>query len=133
MNPESLRYAKTHEWVHVGENAAGEKIATLGVSQFAVEALTDLVFIDLPQVGRQVSAGQSLCEIESVKAVSDIYSPVNGEVIEVNTDLPDHLEILSDDPYEKGWIARIRLADDGGLGQLMDYAVYQAQCEQEDH
>jgi len=132
VNPESLRYAKTHEWVHVEENAAGEKIATLGISQFAVEALTDLVFIDLPQVGRLVSAGQPLCEIESVKAVSDIYSPVNGEVIDVNKELPDHLEILSDDPYEKGWMVRIRLVDEGGLDQLMDYAVYQAHCEQED-
>ncbi|MFV2068539.1 MAG: glycine cleavage system protein GcvH, partial [Pirellulales bacterium] len=117
MNPESLRYAKSHEWVHLEETASGEKIATLGISQFAVEALTDLVFIDLPAVGRQVSAGQPLCEIESVKAVSDIYSPVNGEVIEANTDLPDHLEILSDDPYGKAWIVRIRLADDGGLDQ----------------
>lgn len=133
MNPESLRYAKTHEWVHIEQKDGGEKIATLGISQFAVEALTDLVFIDLPPVGKQVSAGQPLCEIESVKAVSDIYSPVNGEVVEANTDLPDHLEILSDDPYGRGWIVRIRLANDEGLDQLMDHRAYQALCEQEEH
>ena len=133
MNPESLRYAKSHEWVDLKESESGEKIATLGLSQFAVEALTDLVFIDLPAAGRQVSAGQPLCEIESVKAVSDIYSPVNGEVIEANMDLPDHLEILSDDPYEKGWIVRIRLTDEVGLDQLMDHAAYQSQCEEEEH
>ena len=131
MNPEELKFAKTHEWVHVETDSAGDKIATMGISAFAVEALTDLVYIELPQSGSQATAGSSFCEIESVKAVSDIYAPVTGEVIAVNEALPDALETFSDSPYEAGWIAKIKLSDDAGLADLMDYAAYQTQCEQE--
>ena len=101
MKPEDLKYAKTHEWVSISE-AGGQKIATVGISAFAVEALTDLVFIELPKVGAQAEAEQPFCEVESVKAVSDVYAPVTGEVIEVNTTLPDKLEILSTDLYTEG-------------------------------
>ena len=87
----------------------------VGLSAFAVEALTDLVFIELPKVGRQVKAEESFCEVESVKAVSDVYAPVTGEVIAVNESLPDNLETLSSDPYGDGWIARIKVTDDAGL------------------
>ncbi|MGI9455010.1 MAG: glycine cleavage system protein GcvH [Aeoliella sp.] len=132
MSPETLLYAKTHEWVSVAEEG-GAKVATIGISAFAVEALTDLVFMELPEVGRQVSPQESICEIESVKAVSDMYSPVEGEVIAVNEPLPDQLETLSDDPYEAGWIAKIQLSSDAGLSDLMDYAAYQAACEEEAH
>ena len=132
MNPEELRYSQTHEWVHVGTKD-GEKIATLGLSAYAVEALTDLVYIDLPQQGAATEAGHSFAEIESVKAVSDIYAPVTGEVIEVNEALRNSLETLSDDPYGAGWIARIRISDDAGLGELLDYAAYQELCEEEAH
>ena len=104
-NPEQLLYAKTHEWVDVND-VDGAKVATIGISAFAVEQLTDLVFMELPTVGAQVKAGTPFGEIESVKAVSDLYSPVTGEVIEVNTALPDQLETMSDDPYGKGWIAK---------------------------
>jgi len=130
VNPESLLYAKTHEWVHVGEED-GAPVATVGISAFAVEALTDLVFMELPEVGRQVSAGEPLGEIESVKAVSDVYSPVSGEVIAVNAELPDRLETLSEDPYGAGWIARIRISDESELGNLLDHAAYEKQCEEE--
>jgi len=132
VNPEDLKFAKTHEWVHVDETSDG-KVATVGLSAFAVDELTDLVYIELPQVGAQVTAGESMCEIESVKAVSDIYAPVSGEVVEVNGPLADQLETLSDDPYNEGWIVKIRVADDAPLAQLMDYKAYQAQCAEDDH
>ena len=133
MKPEDLLYAKTHEWVHVETDASGAKIATLGVSDFAVEALTDLVFIELPEVGREVRAGESFCEIESVKAVSDLYAPVDGKLVAVNDALSDDLETLGNDPYGKGWIAKIEIADDAGLAELMDHATYQKQCQEEAH
>lgn len=131
MKPEQLRYAKTHEWAAVGE--AGPGIATVGISAFAVEALTDLVFIQLPEVGRQLRAGESFGEIESVKAVSDLYSPVDGEVIEVNAPLADHLDTLKEDPYGAGWLVKVRLASETALGELLDYAAYQQQCAEEGH
>lgn len=127
MNVQELLYAETHEWVSVAD-VAGAKVATIGISAFAVEQLTDLVFMDLPEVGKQVTAGEAFGEIESVKAVSDLYSPVDGEVIETNTALPDALETLNDDPYDKGWIAKIKLSDESSLSNLMDYAAYQKQC-----
>ena len=127
--PQELHYAKTHEWVALTE-ADGSKIAVVGISAFAVEQLTDLVFMELPKVGAAVTAGETFGEVESVKAVSDIYSPVTGEVTEVNTSLPDNLEILGTDPYDKGWIAKIKITD-GGTDHLMDFAAYQKQCESE--
>jgi glycine cleavage system H protein len=130
VKPEELLFAKTHEWVSVVEEA-GEKFATLGISAFAIEALTDLVYIDLPEVGKQVEAGQPFCEVESVKAVSDIYSPVDGEVTAVNDALPNALETLNNDPYSAGWIARIKVANDAGLSELLDHAAYQKQCGEE--
>ncbi len=132
MNPDKLLFAKTHEWVAV-VSEGGQKIATVGLTAFAVEALTDLVFIELPKVGRQVSAEESFCEVESVKAVSDVYAPVAGEVIAVNESLPDNLEILSRDPYGDGWIARIKISDEAGLKNLMDHSAYQKQCAEEAH
>lgn len=130
MNPESLLFAKTHEWVAVAETG-GAKIATIGISKHAVEALTDLVFIELPKVGRSVDAEESFCEVESVKAVSDVYSPVTGEVTEVNEPLADQLEVLSDDPYGKGWIAKVKITDEGSLAGLMDYEAYEKMCAEE--
>ncbi len=132
MNPEQLRFAKTHEWVFV-EEEQGKKLATIGVSSFAVEALTDLVFMQLPDVGRDVKAGESIGEIESVKAVSDLYSPVSGKVVSVNTDLANHLENLSADPYGNGWMVKLQLSDPAQLETLMDYATYQARCAEEGH
>jgi glycine cleavage system H protein len=132
VNPENLLFAKTHEWVAVVDEG-GQKVATVGLTSFAVEALTDLVFMELPKVGRQVQAQESFCEVESVKAVSDVYAPVAGEVIAVNESLPDDLEKLSNDPYGQGWIARIKISDDSGLKNLMDHAAYQKQCAEEAH
>ena len=100
-----LLYAHSHEWADISEEG-GEKIATIGLSAFALEQLNDLVYMDLPEVGKQVSAGDEFGEVESVKAVSPLYSPLAGEVIEVHSDLPDQLEKLNDDPYEFGWIVQ---------------------------
>ena len=130
MGPEELLFAKTHEWVRVAEEE-GAKIATVGISAFAVEALTDLVYIDLPEVGRRVAAGEAFGEIESVKAVSDLYSPVEGEIVAVNSALGDSLESFNDDPYGAGWIAQIKIEDESSLGSLLDYGAYQKQCEEE--
>jgi glycine cleavage system H protein len=130
VNPQELLFSTTHEWVHVTEQE-GAKFATLGISAFAIEQLTDLVFMELPEVGKQVSAGHEFGEVESVKAVSPLYSPVDGEVVEVNSEIPDKLEILNDDPYGAGWLAKIRITDDGSLSKLMDYEAYQKQCAEE--
>jgi glycine cleavage system H protein len=132
MKPESLLFAKTHEWVAVTSDG-GQKTATIGLTDFAVEALTDLVFIELPKVGRQVKAEESFCEVESVKAVSDVYAPVTGEVVAANNKLADDLEILSKDPFGDGWICRIKISDDSSLKNLMDYATYKKQCAEESH
>ena len=132
MKPESLLFTKTHEWVSIATEG-GQKIATVGLSAFAVEALTDLVFIELPKVGRQVKAEESFCEVESVKAVSDVYAPIAGEVIAANDALADNLETLSRDPYGEGWISRIKVTDDSALKKLLDYSAYQKQCAEEAH
>lgn len=132
MKPEDLLFAKTHEWVAVSSEG-GQKTATIGLTKFAVEALTDLVFIELPKVGRQVKAEEPFCEVESVKAVSDVYAPVAGEVVAANEKLADDLELLSNDPYGDGWVARIKISDEAGLKNLMNYAAYQKQCAEEAH
>ena len=126
LNPAELKYAETHEWVSVSDG-----VATIGISDFAIKQLTDLVFMELPEVGKTVSAGDSIGEIESVKAVSDMYSPVDGEVIEVNGALPDNLETLNNDPYGEGWAVKIKIADESGLAKLMDHAAYVQQCASE--
>jgi len=122
-----LLYAETHEWVDVAEEG-GSKVATIGISDFAIQQLNDLVFMDLHEVGKQVSAGEEFGEVESVKAVSPLYSPVNGEVVEVHSELPDNLDQLNDDPYDYGWIIKVRVDDDSSLSSLMDFDAYQKQC-----
>ena len=129
MKPEDLLYAKTHEWVAVAEEE-GVKTATMGISKFALEALKDLTYIDLPEVGKNVEAEEPIGEVESVKSVSDFYTPITGEVLAVNESLSDALETLSDDPYGNGWIAKIRITDDAGLSNLMDFTTYQKQCNE---
>jgi len=122
-----LLYAQSHEWVDVSDEG-GQKFATIGISAFALEQLNDLVYMDLPEVGRSVAAGDEFGEVESVKAVSPLYSPLSGEVTEVHSDLPDHLDKLNDDPYNFGWIMKLKISDDAGLDALIDYATYQKQC-----
>jgi glycine cleavage system H protein len=130
MKPEQLCFAETHEWVAVTDEG-GRKVGTIGISAFAIEQLTDLVHMVLPKVGRTVKQGEEFGEVESVKAVSSLYSPVSGEVIAVNTALPSRLETLGSDPYGEGWMIKVALAGDGGVGKLMDHAAYQKQCAAE--
>ena len=124
-----LKFAKTHEWIR--PEAGG--LATVGISAYAVEALTDLVFMQLPNVGRKVKAGESIGEIESVKAVSDFYTPVSGEVVEVNTSLPNELETLGKDPFGAGLLVRIRPDDPAEMDGLLDATAYEALVKSQPH
>ncbi|GDY00790.1 glycine cleavage system H protein [Planctomycetota bacterium] len=121
MRPNDRSYLKSHEWCKI-ENG----IATIGITDFAVSHLSDLVFLDLPNKGSNVTIGESFGEIESVKAVSDLYSPVSGEIIEVNKDLTDNLEWLSSDPFAKAWMLKIKVTS---LSQeLQNAAAYEGNC-----
>jgi len=131
VNPDDLRYTETHEWVRIEKTPSG-KLATVGITAFATELLTDLVHIDLPAVGAAVKAGQPFGEVESVKSVSDLNSPVEGEVVEVNDAITDQLETVSDDPFGEGWLIKVKLADDSALQKLMDRAAYEAQCREQE-
>lgn len=115
-----MKFAKTHEWARPEPDGT----VTVGISAYAVEALTDLVYMQLPAVGAKVTAGASIGEIESVKAVSDLYAPVSGEVVAVNEGLPSALETLGTDPYGAGWIVRIRPDRPAELDTLLDRAAY---------
>jgi len=130
MNPKDLHYAETHEWVRVGQEG-GRKVGTVGITAFALEQLTDLVHMVLPKVGTQVQAGRTFGEVESVKAVSELYSPVDGEVIAVHSDLANKLETLGSDPYQEGWMIKVAISDDSSLKKLMDAAAYEKQCAAE--
>ena len=129
MDTSELLYAETHEWTHVSEDG-GDKIATIGLTAHAIEALTDLVYMDLPTAGTAVSSGSPFGEVESVKATSDLYSPVDGEIVDVNTSLPDKLDTLNTDPYGDGWIIKVKVSDDSSLGKLMDLAAYEKLCSE---
>lgn len=119
MIPADLRFHKEHEWVRLDG-----KRATVGISDFAQDALGDIVFLDLPKVGASVKVGQQIGEVESTKTTSTIYTPVSGTVSRINTDLKDHPEVVNSDPYGKGWIAVIELADPGEVDQLMTDSQY---------
>lgn len=127
MHPEQLKYNPSHEWVGI-EDRAGEQLAVIGITDFAIQQLTDLVYMALPKVGAQVKAGAEFGEVESVKAVSPLYSPVDGVVVATHDELVDNLEQLGADPYGNGWIIKVKLTDAGQLNQLLDYAAYQRQC-----
>ena len=129
-NPDDLLYAETHEWVRVSEEG-GRKIGTIGITAFAIEQLTDLVHMVLPKVGGTVKQGEEFGEVESVKAVSSLYSPVDGEIIAVNSDLPSKLETLGSDPYSAGWLMKVAITNEEGLKKLMDKGAYERQCAAE--
>lgn len=130
MNPEQLRFTDTHEWVHL-DTSQEKAVATVGLTDHAVEQLNDLVYIQLPEVGQQLRRGESFGEVESVKAVSDLYSPVDGEVLEVNQKLSEDLDPLSQDPYGAGWLIKVQVSDPGQVEELMDYAAYRKMCQEE--
>ena len=124
MRPNDRKYLKSHEWCKIDKD-----IATIGISDHAVAHLSDLVFLDLPAKGTHVTAGESFGEIESVKAVSDLYSPVSGEVVEVNKDLPDNLDWLAQEPFGRAWMLKVRVT--GKTPDLMDSKAYDAHCAAE--
>jgi glycine cleavage system H protein len=129
MYPSNFRYTKEHEWV----NASGGS-ATIGITNHAQEELGDVVFVELPKVGAQIKAGQSLGTIESVKAVSEIYAPVSGEVIEVNPALASAPEKVNKDPHGEAWLIKVKLAKPAELAALLDAAAYEkfiAEAEKE--
>tara|TARA_R110002111_G_scaffold168038_1_gene233811 strand:+ start:77541 stop:77927 length:387 start_codon:yes stop_codon:yes gene_type:complete len=128
MDQGNLKFTKTHEWVSVEGD-----VATVGITDFAVNQLTDLVFIELPVVGSTCEAGKVFGEVESVKAVSDLYSPVSGEITEANTALVDDQSPLSDDPFGKGWITKVKISNASELDQFMNADAYRKFCESEAH
>jgi glycine cleavage system H protein len=122
--PDDLRYSKDHEWARVDGNRV-----RIGITDYAQDALGDVVFVQLPEVGVVVAAGDGFSEVESTKSVSDIYAPVGGTVVEVNTDLVDVPQRLNDDPYGEGWICVIEADDLTQVEQLLDAAAYTALIE----
>ncbi len=119
--PEEFKYTEEHEWIQVEKD-----VVTVGITDFAQDALGDIVFVELPEVGYQAEAGKTFGVVESVKAVSDIYSPVSGEVVEVNEELPDTPELVNSSPYEDAWMLKIKLSDLSELNGLLDADAYQA-------
>jgi glycine cleavage system H protein len=128
MDPKTLRFSPTHEWVHL----AGD-VATVGISKFAVDQLTDLIMIDLPAVGTKLQAGKSFGEIESVKAVSDLYAPVGGEVVEVNPAVSEDVQVLAEDPFEKGWLIKVQVENPAEVSGLLDHDAYERKVAEEAH
>lgn len=120
--PDDLRYSKEHEWVRVEDSRA-----TIGITSFAADELGDIVFVELPEVGASVSQFAPFGVVESVKAVSDLFAPISGEVVEVNEALRDTPELLNSDPFGEGWIARVALSETTELDALMDADAYGAQ------
>jgi glycine cleavage system H protein len=133
MRPDDRRYYKTHEWAKLDGD-----VVLVGLTDYAVNELCngnegDLVYCDLPEVGRVLEEGESFGEIESVKAVSDLNSPIAGEVVDINPAIEDHLEILSSDPWNQGWLIKIKPTSRAALDQLMDAAGYEAFLSQTTH
>lgn len=118
--PDELKYTEEHEWVLVEDD-----VVTIGISDFAQDQLGDVVFVELPEEGDTLEAGKAFGVVESVKAVSDVYAPVSGAVIEVNEELPDEPEALNNSPYEDGWMIKIKLEDKAELDELMSAEDYQ--------
>lgn len=123
-NPD-LRYAASHEWA----KQLADDVVEVGISDYAQESLGDVVYVELPEVGETVSASDEVCAVESVKAASDIYMPVDGEIIEINSELDDSPELLNESPYEKGWIFRIKASDLSQLEDLLDAEGYDNSVE----
>ncbi|MGB1286726.1 MAG: glycine cleavage system protein GcvH [Aggregatilineales bacterium] len=122
--PEDLKYAKSDEWIRIDGD-----VATLGISDYAQDALNDLVYVEYSDVGDELDKGDVFGEVESVKAASELYLPIAGELLEVNTALEEEPEIVNSDPYGEGWLVKVKITDDSGLADLMDAAAYKEFCE----
>ena len=120
-NEENCRFAKTHEWAHTEGD-----IATVGISNHAQEEISDIVFVDLPKVGQQVTAGQNCCVIESVKSASEIYAPVSGEIVEVNEALNGDPALVNREPHGNGWLFKIKMTAPAEYENLLDLSAYKA-------
>ncbi len=129
MIPNDRKYTKEHEWVKVEEGSQG----LVGITHYAQEQLGDVVFVQLPAIGAKLQQFKKLGEIESVKAVSDLYSPVSGEVTEVNGQLQDKPELVNQDPYGRGWMLRVRLSDPRELDKLLSAQEYEAHLQSSGH
>ena len=126
MRPADLKFSKTHEWVRVEKD-----IATTGISDFAVSALSDLVYVDMPAVTDLLEQGQPYAEVESVKAVSDVYAPLSGEIVEINEAIGDNLDLVAKDPYGAGWFVKFRISHPNEVESLMGPEQYEKHCAEE--
>ncbi len=125
--PDDLKFASTHEWISVNEDG----LVTVGISDHAQEALGDIVFVELPEAGASVNSKEEVAVVESVKAASDIYSPLTGEVVEINESLLDSPETVNASPYELGWFFKIRMENEAELDDLMNSESYSEYCDNE--
>lgn len=123
-SPQDLYYAKTHEWLRIDDN-----IATVGITDFAQNQLSDLTFVELPEISRDVEAGDEVAVLESVKAASDIYAPIAGEIVEVNEALEDAPELINNSPYDEGWLFKIRFIKEEDVDELLSAEEYDELCE----
>lgn len=123
--PAELKYVASHEWIR----EEGDGIVTVGITDFAQEQLGDVVFIELPEVGSEVNKDDAIAVVESVKAASDIYAPVSGEIIEVNEELADEPEKANSEPYDGAWFFKVKLSEESELGDLLNAEQYSAECE----
>ncbi len=119
-NPRELKYTKEHEWIRIEQD-----IGIVGITDFAQKQLTDIVFVELPEKGKRVEQGKQIATIESVKSVSDVFSPVSGEVLEVNNELGEKPEIINQDPYGKGWIVKLKIENKEEIERLMSAEEYE--------
>ncbi len=126
MVPKELRYLETHEWARREKDSG---IITVGLTDYAIEQLSDIVFIELPAVGDKVVKESEFCTIESVKAASDLYAPINGEIVEINESLTDNMELFKADPYGQAWIVKIKADDMAEFESLMSAEDYEKQLE----
>jgi glycine cleavage system H protein len=120
VNPKNLKYHREHDWARVDGD-----MAVFGLTDYAQETLGDIVFIELPEVGADVAAGTPYAEVESVKAVSDVYAPLSGSVVEVNDDAVDAPELINESPFDNGWLVKVRLSDPGEVDDLMTAEEYE--------
>ena len=127
MNPKDLKYHREHAWVRIGGDSA-----VFGITDYAQETLGDVVFIELPEVGTEVTAGTPYAEVESVKAVSDVYAPMSGQVVEVNEDAVDAPETVNQSPYEDGWLVKVKLSDPAEADDLLSVEEYEQFLEAEE-
>lgn len=132
MRPDDRKYMKSHEWAKVDGDPAEGATVTVGITDFAVEQLTDLVFVEMPSVGDRFSQGDAFGVIESVKAVSDLYAPVSGEVIEIHEALEDEIDRIGNDPFGDGWILKLRMADPSEWAGCLSAADYEKIIGEED-